>query len=81
MSTNQWFFEDTLSQADPEVALHVAAEEARLRGQIELVAPKNYLSRAAREAMNSMVVFATIEGYPGKRYHAGVENFDAIERL
>ncbi|WP_026622250.1 glycine hydroxymethyltransferase (plasmid) [Ensifer sp. WSM1721] len=81
MSTNTWFFEDTLSHADPEVALHIAAEEARLRGQIELVAPKNYLSRAAREAMNSMVVFATIEGYPGKRYHAGVENFDAIERL
>ncbi|SEJ76288.1 serine hydroxymethyltransferase [Sinorhizobium meliloti] len=81
MSTNAWFFEDTLSKADPEIALHIAAEEARLRGQVELVAPKNYLSRAAREAMNSMVVFATIEGYPGKRYHAGVENFDAIERL
>ncbi|AEG58036.1 serine hydroxymethyltransferase [Sinorhizobium meliloti] len=78
---NTWFFNETLADADPEVALHIAAEEARLRGQIELVAPKNYLSRAAREAMNSMVVFATIEGYPGKRYHAGVENFDAIERL
>ncbi|MER9593292.1 serine hydroxymethyltransferase, partial [Mesorhizobium australicum] len=78
---NTWFFEKKLADADPDVSQHIAAEESRLRGQIELVAPKNYLSRAAREAMNSMVVFATIEGYPGKRYHAGVENFDAIERL
>ncbi|WP_095204652.1 serine hydroxymethyltransferase [Mesorhizobium carmichaelinearum] len=81
MTAKRWFFEEPLTQADPEVARYIAAEESRQRGQIELIAPKNYLSRAAREAMGSIVVFATVEGYPGKRYHAGVENVDGIERL
>ncbi|PBB51863.1 MULTISPECIES: serine hydroxymethyltransferase [Mesorhizobium] len=81
MKAKRWFFEEPLAQADPEVARYILADESRQRSQVELIAPKNYMSKAVREAMGSMVVFTTVEGYPGKRYHAGVENVDAIERL
>ncbi|PBB52126.1 MULTISPECIES: serine hydroxymethyltransferase [Mesorhizobium] len=81
MKAKRRFFEEPLAQADPELARCISADESRQRSQVELIAPKNYMSKAVREAMASMVVFTTVEGYPGKRYHAGVENVDAIERL
>ncbi|MET3596926.1 glycine/serine hydroxymethyltransferase, partial [Mesorhizobium shonense] len=81
MKAMRQFFEESLAQADPELARLISADESRQRSQVELIAPKNYMSKAVREAMASMVVFTIVEGYPGKRYHAGVENVDAIERL
>jgi glycine hydroxymethyltransferase len=39
------------------------------------------MSRAVREAHDSVLAFTSVEGYPGRRWHAGVANIDAIERL
>lgn len=75
------FFRTDLGETDPEVAAHVAAESVRQLSQIELIAPKNYMSRAVFQAHSSVVALTTIEGYPGKRMHAGMVNMDAIERL
>ncbi|WP_406723643.1 serine hydroxymethyltransferase [Streptomyces sp. GD-15H] len=68
-------------EVDGDLMRAVVAEEDRQHSQIELLAPKNYASRATREAFASIVSFTTIEGYPGRRFHAGMVNLDAIERL
>jgi glycine hydroxymethyltransferase len=75
------FFTTGLSEADPLVRDAIEREEGRQQRQLELLAPKNYASRATREAFRSIVSFTTIEGYPGKRYHAGMDNLDKIENL
>lgn len=75
------FFSTDLDERDSEVASHVSAESARQQWQIELIAPKNYMSRAVFQAHSSVVALTTIEGYPGKRMHAGMANMDAIELL
>jgi glycine hydroxymethyltransferase len=75
------FFRTYLDEQDPDVASHVSAEADRQQRQIELIAPKNYMSRAVYQAHSSVVALTTIEGYPGKRMHAGMANMDAIETL
>lgn len=74
-------FARRLCDSDPELFAVISREEIRQRTQIELIAPKNYMSRAARDAMGSIMGFTSVEGYPGQRYHAGVGNIDAIETL
>lgn len=73
------FFRTELADQDPDVAIHVSAEADRQQRQIELIAPKNYMSRPVFQAHSSVVALTTIEGYPGKRMHAGMVNMDAIE--
>lgn len=75
------FFRTFLDERDPDIARHVSAEADRQQRQIELIAPKNYMSRAVYQAHSSVVALTTIEGYPGKRMHAGMANMDAIETL
>lgn len=80
-SLHSSFFGKHLSDTDVEISHLINLEEQRQKAQIELIAPKNYLSVSSREALNSFMSFTSVEGYPGKRYHAGVANIDAIERL
>ena len=53
---------------------------ARTRGVIELIASENIVSRAVLEVQGSILTNKTVEGYPGKRYHAGAVNVDVVER-
>jgi glycine hydroxymethyltransferase len=39
------------------------------------------MSRAAREALASIIAFTSVEDYPGERWHAGTVNLDLIEQL
>jgi glycine hydroxymethyltransferase len=75
------FFSRDLAAVDAQVDLALAREEQRQRGQLELIAPKNYMSRAARQALASIIAFTSVEGYPGERWHAGTINLDEIEEL
>jgi glycine hydroxymethyltransferase len=75
------FFTDELAAVDADVDAALAREEQRQRGHLELIAPKNYMSRAAREALASIIAFTSVEGYPGERWHAGTINLDEIEEL
>jgi len=63
------FFTDDLAAVDAEIDVALAREEQRQRSQLELIAPKNYMSRAAREALASIIAFTSAEGYPGERWH------------
>ena len=75
------YFTAPLADTDPEVAAAIAAEAARQNDQIELIASENIVSRAVLEAQGSILTNKTVEGYPGRRYHGGATNVDAIERL
>src|SRR5436309_7219236 len=79
--TSSGFFRDRLAEADQAVAAALAREGVRQQRQIELIAPKSYMSRAARDALGSLIAFTSVEGYPGERWHAGTVNLDQIEAL
>src|SRR5438132_1391500 len=73
--------EPTLAQADPELAAAIRDEEVRQRMKIELIASENYVGRAVREAVGSVLTNKYAEGYPGRRYYGGCEFVDVAERL
>jgi glycine hydroxymethyltransferase len=75
------FFTRDLGAIDTGIDDALAREEQRQRSQLELIAPKNYMSRAARQAHASLIAFTSVEGYPGERWHAGTCNLDEIEDL
>jgi len=75
------FFGDPIEVADKAIFDSLSRERVRQNQAIELIAPKNYMSRAARQAMSSIISFTSVEGYPGKRYHAGVANIDEVEQM
>ena len=71
----------SLAEADPEIARILAAELARQREGIELIASENFTSRAVLEAVGSVLTNKYAEGYPGKRYYGGCEFVDQSESL
>ncbi|MEE8419376.1 MAG: serine hydroxymethyltransferase [Dehalococcoidales bacterium] len=70
-----------LSETDPEINEALGLEEKRQGDTINLIASENYPSRAVIEAQNSILTAKYAEGYPAKRYYAGCENVDKVERL
>ena len=72
---------DFLSTKDPEVAATVAAELARQRRNIELIASENIVSEAVLVAMGTGLTNKYAEGYPGKRYYGGCQEVDVTENI
>ncbi len=70
-----------LETVDPEIAEVLQNEEKRQRGNLELIASENFVSRAVREAQGSVLTNKYAEGYPGKRYYGGCEYVDVAEKL
>ena len=60
-----------LEKADPRVHRAVLGEEARQRGQLEMIASENFVSEAVREAMGTVLTHKYAEGVPGRRYYGG----------
>jgi len=75
------FWNDTLAEADPEIAEAIRKELDRQRNRIELIASENITSRAVLEATGSVFTNKYAEGYPGKRYYGGCEYADVVETL
>lgn len=75
------FWNDTLAEADPEIAEAVGKELGRQRDKIELIASENIASRAVLEATGSVFTNKYAEGYPGKRYYGGCDYADVVETL
>ncbi len=73
------YFAATVDQTDPVIAQAIAREKARTRDVIELIASENIVSRAVLDVQGSILTNKTVEGYPGKRYHAGGVNVDVVE--
>jgi glycine hydroxymethyltransferase len=74
------YFTAGVEHTDPVVAQAIEREKARTRDVVELIASENIVSRAVLEVQGSILTNKTVEGLPGKRYHAGAVNVDAIER-
>jgi glycine hydroxymethyltransferase len=70
-----------LLQDDSEVAALIEKEEARIENTLDLIAAENHSPPSIMEAMGSVFNTKTIEGYPGKRFHAGCKYADEIENL
>ena len=70
-----------ITEYDPEVGKAMAAELARQRRGIELIASENFVSEAVMAAMGSILTNKYAEGYPGKRYYGGCECVDVVENI
>src|SRR5436309_2272495 len=75
------FFSRGLADVDPAVFSGVEREIARQKGQIELIASENIVSKAVLEAQGSVFTNKYAEGYPGKRYYQGCAPSDTVEQL
>ena len=70
-----------LTQDDPRLAGLIREEENRLDTTLNLIAAENHSPRSVLDVMGSVFNTKTIEGYPGKRFHAGCRHVDAVENL
>jgi len=76
----EYFTQDGVDR-DPELFASLADELKRQRGQIELIASENIVSRAVLQAQGSVLTNKYAEGYPGRRYYGGCEFVDVAEQL
>jgi glycine hydroxymethyltransferase len=66
---------------DPKIAELIKKEELRLENTLDLIAAENHAPRSIMEALGSIFNTKTIEGFPGKRFHAGCVYADEVENL
>ena len=59
----------------------IAAEMARQREQIELIASENIVSEAVLKAQGSVLTNKYAEGLPGRRYYGGCAHVDTVEEI
>lgn len=64
---------------DRKIQKLIRAEEKRQNETLNLIASENYVSQDVRAALGSVFTNKYAEGYPGRRYYAGVLNADALE--
>ncbi len=70
-----------VSEDDPDITQLIRNEESRIENTLDLIAAENHAPLSIMEAMGSVLNTKTIEGYPGKRFHAGCKYVDEIERI
>ncbi len=70
-----------LAHSDKEIYELIKLEEKRQFEGLELIPSENYVSKAVREAVGSVLENKYAEGYPKKRYYTGNLAVDQIEEL
>lgn len=70
-----------LQNDDPEIAALIQREESRIGATLDLIAAESHMPASVMEAMGSIFNTKAIEGYPGKRFHAGCVHADEVEAL
>lgn len=70
-----------LKKQDSQIAILIEKEEERQKTSLEMIPSENHTSPAVREALGSVLTDKYAEGYPGKRYYAGLAIYDKIETL
>ena len=77
----QNFFDNDLSNSDPDLYNSIKLELERQQQHIELIASENIVSKAVLDAQGSIMTNKYAEGYPSKRYYGGCEFVDKAEEL
>ena len=72
---------ENIKKVDTEIANAMESELLRQKGNIELIASENIVSKAVLEAMGSILTNKYAEGYPANRYYGGCEYVDVVEKL
>lgn len=70
-----------LKKQDSQVAELIDKEIKRQKTSLEMIPSENHTSSAVRQALGSVLTDKYAEGYPGKRYYAGLEYYDQIEDI
>ncbi|MFE2562679.1 serine hydroxymethyltransferase [Streptomyces mirabilis] len=70
-----------LAEDDPALADLLAREDVRQHDTLVLVASSSVAPPSVLACAGSSLANLTMEGYPGRRYHAGAEIADEVERL
>jgi len=70
----------TINKTSPKSAEILQKEMIRQESTVELIASENFPSDSVLAACGSVMSNKYTEGYPGKRYYGGCENFDELER-
>ena len=70
-----------LKKTDPKIFNLLKKEEERQKTTLNMIPSENYSSQAVREALGSVLTDKYAEGYPQKRYYAGLKYYDEIENL
>jgi glycine hydroxymethyltransferase len=70
-----------LEQSDNILFELINEELERQRSGIEMIASESYVPMEIMEIQGSILTNKTMEGYPGRRYHAGHHVIDKIETL
>jgi glycine hydroxymethyltransferase len=70
-----------LLQFDPDIAQAILAEERRQADTLDLIASENHTHPEVLVTNASVLTDKYAEGYPGRRYYAGQEHYDTIERI
>ncbi|MDC5808214.1 serine hydroxymethyltransferase [Vibrio europaeus] len=70
-----------LEISDLEVQELVSREEARQQSTLSMLASENIQTKNSLLAQSSLFANKTLEGYPGKRFHAGGQLADQLELL
>ncbi len=70
-----------LRSQDPEIFRIIEAEKERIENTLDLIAAENHAPQSILEAQGSAFNLKAAEGYPGRRFHAGCDRADDLERL
>ena len=70
-----------LKKQDPQIDKLIVLETERQKTSLEMIPSENHSSPAVREALGSILTDKYAEGYPGKRYYAGLKYYDVLEDL
>src|SRR6266542_4079542 len=72
---------DVVRQVEPRIADAIAAELHDQRESLKLIASENYASPAVLLTMGNWLSDKYAEGTIGRRFYAGCQNVDTVERL
>ena len=66
-----------LKKQDPQISKLIELETQRQKTSLEMIPSENHSSPAVREVLGSILTDKYAEGYPKKRYYAGLKLFKA----